>query len=67
MIPPIHHSRYWLNLNYVAIVKHDIDTYAISEGKMQNVTLNVKLRLQLKSNNLPPMHHLGFEIHRYIF
>jgi hypothetical protein len=29
-IPPIHQTRYWLNLNYVAIVKHDIDKIFIA-------------------------------------
>lgn len=24
-IPLIHQARYWLNFNYVTIVKHDID------------------------------------------
>ncbi len=24
-IPHVHQARYWLNLNYAAIVKHDID------------------------------------------
>jgi hypothetical protein len=41
-------------------------TYAIGEGKMQNEYLDVQFRLWLKLNILPPMHQLGFEIHRYI-
>ncbi len=42
-------------------------TYAIDEGKMQTVSLDVKLHLYLKLNSLPPMHHLWFGTNRYIF
>jgi hypothetical protein len=42
-------------------------TYAISEGKMQNVSLVVKLSLLLQPNSLLPMHHLWFGIDTYIF
>jgi hypothetical protein len=37
-------------------------TYAIGEGKMQNVSLDIKLRLYLKTNSLFPMHHLWIEL-----
>jgi hypothetical protein len=35
-------------------------TYVIGERKMQSVYVDIKLRLQLKTNNLLPMHHLWF-------
>jgi hypothetical protein len=35
--------------------------------KNASVFLNVKLRLWLKSSNLPPMHHLQYRFDRYIF
>jgi len=34
--------------------------YVIGERKMQSVYVDIKLRLQLKTNNLLPMHHLWF-------
>ncbi len=30
LIPPTHQAKYWLNLNYAAFVKHDIDKLIVA-------------------------------------
>ncbi len=67
-------SERWVWSNFLSLYSRFYEViilggiYVTGEGKKNaNVFLGVKLRLWLKPNSLPPMHHLWFGIDKYIF